>query len=250
MRYSVGKILGYAFGIMGWFTTFQPLAAQTPNEKIALRFDSTPVGAVVRLVGNHTIIGKTPFQINYTLNGLYEVSVVRTGFNAWNGRILFDGNEKKAFSIALTPKTRLNAVWRSMLLPGWGHLYSERKISGFVNGGVVCVAMAATALSAINYHQKVNRYETACQKLKEPVVENVQYQQLWRDVLKKNEAADQALKYQQKIAWITASLWILNVVDAYWQFPKIWENQIDRNGFLISFTPDRALRQVSLEMHF
>lgn len=58
-------------------------------------------------------------------------------------------------------RSRWSPVWRSAVLPGWGHIYAGRKKTGWIYGGTFAVALGYTILSAEHAKSAKSSYDQA-----------------------------------------------------------------------------------------
>ncbi|EQA43649.1 hypothetical protein LEP1GSC050_1538 [Leptospira broomii serovar Hurstbridge str. 5399] len=62
----------------------------------------------------------------------------------------------------VTPsRSRWSVVWRSAVLPGWGHIYAGRKTTGIVYSGLLVSSLGYAAVSAKHAHSAKSDYDQA-----------------------------------------------------------------------------------------
>ncbi|MBD3240088.1 MAG: hypothetical protein GF331_05840, partial [Chitinivibrionales bacterium] len=120
-----------------------------------------------------------------------------------------------------------SSVFRSLVVPGWGQMYSERKGRGVVSL-VCCVGgLAATVISAVDrasdladYTAYGKRMETAAfyDSLNQATVDGRSYAEHLDDALDEHKTLynEYSSAHGRTVAFaaITAGLWALNLVDA------------------------------------
>lgn len=174
---------------------------------------SNPNGAYVQLIGEYTIRGLTPLKIPYKLEGLYSIKISKYGYENWSTvRDLTNVNDE--LSLNLTSKSRFKAGLRSFFFPGWGHYYSDRKIQGILLGGIGLASTINTIDKVTKYNQIVDDYNYLIERDK---IQNLSYEErndIRDKISAKQNEADDAYNKRQKWLYISASIWIYNVLDA------------------------------------
>lgn len=226
---------------------YLPLGAQNTDYPIII--NSNPVGASVELAGDCTIIGQTPCHIRHELAGRYRLKVVKPGYETKNQLVTLAFNEPRNIEIQLTRKSRWKAGFRSFALPGWGQHYSERPLTGLVLGSTFFTSFIIFSYTSYRYNQEIDKYEDALSNLRQPL-ENAAYEQMLGEALEKGQATDQAYKMRKKWAWITASIFTYNLIDAILFFPKFNDLEIRQTNFFFSLNTNSNLAGCSLSLQF
>lgn len=112
-------------------------------------------------------------------------------------------------SEAVVLRTRRDAVFRSLLVPGWGQAYNRQPTKGLVLGGLA----VATIGGAVAFHvlgaQAESDYRsknTAASLGASPTAEAVALR----------DRAESRYAWRNGFLYATAGVWALNVLDAYW----------------------------------
>ncbi len=155
-------------------------------------------------------------------------------------------NSRRGVVAGAKAKTRFGAVIRSTVLPGWGQLYSGRKLTGwtFLGGELVLGALAFISYStyqtayddATNFHQQ---YESATDPAQ---IQNfkVQTQEALDDVVAANDQLTTML-------YAAGGLWAINVVHALLTGPK--ENMAaKKTRFDFVYHPEMRQPQLRLSL--
>ena len=124
--YRLTIVLAFIFVLISSVVFTDSLSAQAKRERVIM-VKSNPVGAMVYFQGETNFVGVTPFKLHPNFRGVYDVTIVKDGFEKSKHTYMFKGNESGTLSLKLNPKTRLKAGMRSLIFPGWGQYYSERK---------------------------------------------------------------------------------------------------------------------------
>lgn len=97
---------------------------------------------------------------------------------------------------------RINAVWRSALLPGWGQFYKKQKKRGLIFGSAFVVGVLSTGVAL--YQE--NRFHDDYLNTQNP------------SQLDKNYGKYNAwYKTRRSLSVVTAAVWLAAVVDALWK---------------------------------
>ncbi|MCX7958040.1 MAG: FlgO family outer membrane protein [Deltaproteobacteria bacterium] len=110
-------------------------------------------------------------------------------------------------SESLVLKSKLDATYRSLILPGWGQFYNGDKIKGVVFT-VAEIGIFATAVSMhINGSRKEDEYKkTDCTDKGQDCLDKVQ---------KLKSEGEDFYKLRNYFVYGGAAVWVLNVLDAY-----------------------------------
>ena len=121
-----------------------PLAVSAQNiltGDVVIR--STPEGALVTISGDVVVSGVTPARFSHLLVGDYRLVLQKPGFERYSSRVVLDPTRPSEIDVRLSRKTSLKAAARSLLIPGWGQLYSEKKTKGYLLGTMAAVSVLA-----------------------------------------------------------------------------------------------------------
>ena len=136
-----------------------------------LRWTLRPLTAKLKLKGTNTALayigdqrlGKVPADEFDVPIGMQTVIVSRKGYEQFQREMNFTADNSYTIQYALQPKTTMNSLWRSMLLPGWGQLYHERSTMGVFLSVAFISAAAVTVQSQLDYTNDVDSYNAAVQ---------------------------------------------------------------------------------------
>ncbi len=127
---------------------------------------STPEGALVTISGDVVVSGVTPARFSHLLVGDYRLVLQKPGFERYSSRVVLDPTRPSEINVRLSRKTSLKAAARSLLIPGWGQLYSERKTKGYLLGSLAAASVLAYLVADDEfdyrydlYTSKQNRYD-------------------------------------------------------------------------------------------
>lgn len=198
-----------------------PVSAQNANGGQQLvTINSRPSGAVVHLDGEYQFVGRTPFVVPYAVVGKYEVKASKLGYQSLRRVITFSGDASQELQLQMKLKSRARAVGRSLLAPGWGQFYSDRRTVGALYSTGTAISLVMLIKSHQDYLRMSRDYESL---LARSQIGGLSYQQqrevfdtvnsAWLDVEKKSDLRDVNL-------YVLAGLWVVNILDSYLFFPN------------------------------
>ena len=194
------------------------LVGQSKRKSLVI-IKSQPSGAMVYVNGENSFVGVTPFKISSNFRGVYNILAIKKGYEKKEHTYLFSGNERGILRLKLIPKTSAKAGIRSLIFPGWGQYYSERKSTAIL----LSLLQVGTTIKMINsigdYNKAVDEYENAASIYEKNKNLYAYREANWDVVAEKYNKADD--RYYKKQMWVmvTCSLWIYNVLDAIFFFP-------------------------------
>jgi hypothetical protein len=187
-----------------------------------MTFNSNPSGAVIYLSGEHRFWGRTPFVLPYNLFGKYRIQANRRGYEKIVAVYNFTGESKGTLTLKLSPKTPAKALYRSLLFPGWGQYYSERKFMGTLFVGVTTAGLVALAINENQYQNAQNSYATALASYNLSLsrgdinAQNANFLNLQRAAQSFNNAKDA----RNITLYAIAGVWVFNVLESVIFFPN------------------------------
>jgi hypothetical protein len=207
--------------------------------------NSTPPGAVIELVGDHTIRGVTPLTLDRGLLGAYNVRAFKAGYEEWAGYVFLSGARRDSIVIRMTLKTPIRAGLRSAILPGWGQCYSNE------NGKAVAIiiAEAATLTGVFLSDAKRTDAQNAVDDAWRAYHEADQVDEIHDTYAELERRYDTLFKwhnYRKRWAYAAIAVWVANVLDATLLFPAAGDgghaalSGTDESGFFASIDPEGA----------
>lgn len=108
------------------------------QEDKGITISTNPSGATVYLNGEIDLVANTPARIPSDISGRFRAEITRPGYETWKGDLTFVPGSTRNIEIRLSRKTRVKAALRSLIIPGWGQVYSENKSRGYlITSGVI-----------------------------------------------------------------------------------------------------------------
>jgi TolB-like protein len=209
-------------------------------------------GAIGKLGDTYTIdakmfsvqTGAAEKTINTTYSGKVDGLITEIEILAWEimnlkpPKSLLKKRKGGSAQVADVPrdKSRFGAMMRSMLVPGWGQLYSDRKLVGWsILGGEL--AIGALAFSAYSSYSTANSDLVAFNEQYNNSSDPLQIADLRSKTLQAE--ADQISSNDQMTTLIYAAggLWAINVVHAFLMGPKA-ETASRKSGFDLVYHPE------------
>jgi hypothetical protein len=197
-----------------------PIWAQDDTAQVILRIISNPPGVTVNLDGPYQLTTTTPADITQELVGTYRVKAEKFGYESWNSHITLTPDQPASLRISLSPKTRVKAALRSILLPGWGQFYSDRKGWGYFFAAGSLVMATGFVLADLHYSNEYDDYLDARKEFEEAtsIEEKTDLKQKLDD--RQREAYD-AQNLRNAAVGIGIAFWAYNVLDNIVFFPSV-----------------------------
>jgi len=226
----------------------QEEGAVTPSGG-AFSLYSKPSGALVYIEGDYDFVGHTPCQLPFGLVGTYKVKALKRGYETWSTKVTLVGDRQNSLYIKLVSKSRFKAAWRSLLFPGWGQFYSNRKTKGVILGILNTTSILATVDAYKNYEDAKDDYEQALSQYRRArVVDDIP--RLRREMEKAAREADEAFEIRTAFTVATAVLWAYNVLEAVFFFPRYKEDIYERATPLITGQVHQGQTKLLLTQRF
>ena len=118
-----------------------------------------PPGAEVILDGEAVVSGISPAFFPQGLVGAYKVRIKKYGFETKVTEVVLDPTRRITVDIKLSPKTRLKAIARSLIVPGWGQAYAEQKTKGYVFGTLALGAVGTYLVAEKHFQDRKDAYD-------------------------------------------------------------------------------------------
>ncbi len=204
-----------------FFILFLVLPASLVGQSISsgLIVSTNPSGAKVILDGDITIDGLSPIGFPGELQGKYKMTIREDGYETFRKTMFLSPDNPMDLTFSLKPKTRFKATMRSMIIPGWGQMYSGRTGKGFFFTVLAAGAAGYYFMTDNNFSEKLDDYDRV----------NSQYNRATTEAEKallysllgsaKQEAYDAENKRAIAIGGMIG-VWGLNLIDALFFFPK------------------------------
>jgi hypothetical protein len=197
-----------------------------------IEFYSYPSGVTIRLEGVVDLNGVTPFLLRNVPVSKYTLHIDEPGFEPEKSEITITHGSSAQFFFDIAKKSRLKAVLRSTVLPGWGQFYAEKKVrsSVLLPAGILSFLNLAGAAGYYAYtREEYREAEDEYRKATEFPEDHDEYQDEYR---KNRDAWD----YMRIAAAIYAGVWGLSFIDAVVDFPEFDMSHLDFSHRELSFS--------------
>jgi hypothetical protein len=189
------------------------------QEESKIIITTSPPGATVYLRGEMDLVANTPASLPTTISGRYKAEVIRAGYETWKGDFTFVPGSPNNISIKLSRKTRVKATLRSMIIPGWGQVYSGDKWRGYLITTGAVISAAAIYHFDRRFDKKRNDFDIARSNYENAVTieEKIALKTVSDD---KQRDAYRAETDRNTSLAVGAAFWAYNVLDAFLFFPE------------------------------
>ncbi|KAA3661448.1 MAG: PEGA domain-containing protein [Calditrichaeota bacterium] len=199
------------------FSLTQPLLAQTPSQG-NVKIISNPNETVVTLKGEYTLRGQTPYVVVHSLKGFYELEAKKRGYENFTSSYVFNPSVRKKLAIRLTPKSRLRSFSRSMVLPGWGQVYTDQKWKGVLLAGLQLGAAGYFVYTHVDYQDAKDDYDKALDIFASSG--SSQDATIYLDVQEKYDILSTKYDNRNTALILNLSVYLYNLIDTLFFYPK------------------------------
>ncbi|MFH1892393.1 MAG: DUF5683 domain-containing protein [Candidatus Zixiibacteriota bacterium] len=191
--------------------------AQTGSGNLTVT--SSPAGTAVMLDGEYELAGVTPVTFNQKLFGVYKLTALRGGYEKYQTTLVLVGDEPRTIKFDMVPKTRSKAAFRSLLIPGWGQMYSGQKLRGAAYTFGAAASLLTLAIVDNDFRDKKDEFN----RLNDAYVSARSIDEKRRlkvGVDDAQQAAYDAESSRNIVFGVAALIWAFNVIDAAAFFPE------------------------------
>lgn len=184
-----------------------------------LTVTSSPPGTTVMLSGEYQVAGVTPVTFSQKLFGVYKLIAERGGYEKYETTLVLVGDEPRTVDFSMTPKTRFKAAFRSLVIPGWGQMYSGQKLRGAIYTFSAAASLVTLAIVDRHFRDRrddFNRANSVYQKARS-IEEKAR---LKTGVESAQQKAYDAETTRNIALGVAAAIWGLNIIDAAAFFPE------------------------------
>ena len=189
------------------------------QDESRITITTSPPGATVYLRGELDLIANTPASLPSDVSGRYKTEITRPGYETWKGDLTFIPGSSNNIAIRLSKKTRAKAMLRSIIIPGWGQVYSGHKLRGYlITAGAIAAGAAVYHLDR-RFDNKRADFDIARSNFySATAIEDRMALKAISD--EKQNKAYKAETDRNTVMAIGAAFWVYNILDALLFFPE------------------------------
>jgi len=180
-----------------------------------------PQGAEVSLEGDVILSGVSPVRFRQMIVGKYNLVVKKAGYESYNKQVIIDPFTPTEIEVRLKSKTKSKALIRSLLIPGWGQRYADRKAKGNILTVLAVGAAATFAYAELDYQDKKDDFEAKQIEYDEIVSGGTieELNQFYPGFLSTRDKAYDAETFR-RVSFVTlAGIYAINLIDILFFFP-------------------------------
>ncbi len=196
-----------------------PAAENARAQEYSTVVNSNPQGVFISLDGEHRLSAVTPCRLPSTLSGSYRLKATLPGYESWSGEIIILPGQDNTITFTLSPKTRIKAALRSLLVPGWGQYYSGQKGRSLIFAAAAVGLGIGTASAHDDYRRKRDNYRRTLLELSNATTaeEAIRLRMLAYD---HNKQAYDAETKRNSLFAVLIGVWAYNILDNLFFFPE------------------------------
>jgi hypothetical protein len=195
---------------------------------------SNPPGAVVNLKGDITLTGITPINFSRNLDGMYQLSVRKDGYEPYQATLFLQIGIPQSYTINLKSKTRFKAIARSFLIPGWGQAYSGQKLKGYLFFGLAAGAVINYFAADSDFKDKNDSFNDM-EKEYNDLTKTEEKELMFPELTAAKKDAYDAESKRRVATGLMIAAWTVNIIDLLFHFPA-HDRRLKVNS--ISIEPD------------
>lgn len=179
---------------------------------------SFPTGTIVTLEGEYKLTGVTPVTFNQSLRGVYKLTAVRDGYEDYETRIALTDGDPMQVDFEMVSKTRFKAAFRSLVVPGWGQIYTKQKLRGALYASATVISLLSLYVTDNSFRDRKDDYNAVLTEYEK--TRSVDGKRAIRSRLDAAQEEAYDAETVRNIAFgVTAFIWAFNVIDALLFFP-------------------------------
>ena len=205
-----------------------------------VEFRSYPSGMTIRLEGTVDLNGVTPFVLTDIPSSRYTVRIAEPGFEPDGSGVTILPDSKDRYYYIGKRKSRLKAVARSIVFPGWGQSYANKDVrstillpAGFLSILNLAGAAGYYAYTHHEYEDAIDSYMNAKAGSQDDKTALKDAREDMDDWYEKN---DDAWDYMRIAGFVYAGVWGISLLDAVLDFPAFDLSHLDFAQEKLSFS--------------
>ena len=179
---------------------------------------SSPVGTAITLEGEYQLAGVTPVTFNQKIVGAYRLTALRDGYEKYETTIILAGDEPFQIDFDMVPKTPFKAAFRSLVVPGWGQMYTKQKLRGVLYTSATFISLISLLIADQDFRDKRDTYNEVRDLYQS--TRSIDEKRIIKERLDTHRKEAYDAETVRQIAFgVTAFVWAFNVLDAIVFFP-------------------------------
>jgi hypothetical protein len=188
-----------------------------------LEITGQPKGSTVLINGQITPYSEKGVEL--PVNN-YEVEINHSGYMKKKSTVPIEPEQVYSLNGSLAPKTKPAAVYRSMIFPGFGQYYQEKKVRRYIYPAIFIGAAAASFYcGVIKYNDAVDNYNEIKEKYQKAFSED-EINLLWSQMSDAYDNIQNNKDLGNYFFATSVAVYFLNVLDAL-ILPAPYEKKID-----------------------
>ncbi len=173
---------------------------------------SEPGGAIARLVGDAEVAGITPVTFGQPLFGAFQLIVSKPGYETQRRWVVLDPSRAIEFEVRLSPKTRLKAAMRSVIIPGWGQRYTDHHGKALLFAGLAVGSGIAYLIADHRFDSKYDEFKDVEDRY-HAASTTAERMRLWGEMAAARRDAYDAEDLRRITIGAAIAVWGLNLLD-------------------------------------
>jgi hypothetical protein len=146
--------------------------------------------------------------------GKHKIEIEQSGYDSKSDNVNIQTNQTVNCSGVLNRKSNMSALWRSMLIPGWGQGYQEKGFQKWLYPLLFFGGLGGSYLGIQNYNDSANNYQDIRdQYLK--AFDSADIEELRNKMDEAYEDVESDKQMRNRMFIFTGAVWLWNVIDVF-----------------------------------
>jgi hypothetical protein len=186
-------------------------------------FQGSPQTATLKIDGKKA--GQLPLDTLRLTYGSHDIKVTKPGYFSYKSSILIDKPEPMIRTIQLQPVNKNTALIYSTVLPGSGQFYAGQRVKGIALGTATLTGLLISLSLNSSYLDKNDTYQVQ-KTAYDSNTDLGKMDELYAGMVDSYDVMKDAHQKMQISAALTAAIWLYNIADIYFFFPKRETRQV------------------------
>ncbi len=171
--------------------------------------------------------------------GRYNIRMSKSGYQTFAAKIDLLPDQIQNVDMALMPKKKWSACWRSALLPGWGQAYQEKSIRTRLYPLAIAGLATVSFFITVDYNDKISEYNQT-REIYTSAFDANDIKQLRREMDDNYDQVEKAERTRNLLYLATGVVWLWNILDTV-ILPPAWQA-----NYTMSAGQNGPVQQISL----